>query len=161
MCVLWSCVDCAVILCHVTGARQVRGPRVVPGTGEQEHQETPDGGGDVDTRCGLARYDMASLLVGVGGLGVVWGRVRTGWGLVEWGWTPGAVSLVMIGQLQSQPKVSGQPQKKALPRFPSFNVAPMMSTFLSIFFQPAKQHCAGGMGEKGSNCPMLLSEIVA
>ena len=81
--VLWSCVDCAVILCHVTGARQVRGPRVVPGTGEQEHQETPDGGGDVDTRCGLARYDMASLLLGEGGWvgwGVVWGRVRTGWG---------------------------------------------------------------------------------
>ena len=62
--------------------------------------------------------------------------------------------------LQSQPKVSGQPQKKALPRFPSFNVAPMMSTFLSIFFEPAKQHWAGGMGEKGSHCPMLLSEIV-
>ena len=36
--------------------------------------------------------------------------------------------------LQSQPKVSGHPQKKALPRFPSFNVATMMSTFLSIFF---------------------------
>ena len=49
---------------------------------------------------------------------------------------------------------------KALPRFPSFNVAPMMSTFLSIFFEPAKQHWAGGMGEKGSHCPMLLSEIV-
>ena len=26
---------------------------------------------------------------------------------------------------------------------------------------PAKQHWAGGMGEKGSHCPMLLSEIVA
>ena len=50
--------------------------------------------------------------------------------------------------LQSQPKVSGHPQKKALPRFPSFNVAPMMSTFLSIFFEPAKQHWAVGMGEK-------------
>ena len=62
--------------------------------------------------------------------------------------------------LQSQPKVSGHPQKKALPRFPSFNVAPMMSTFLSIFFEPAKQHWSGGMGEKGSHCPMLLSEIV-
>ena len=37
-------------------------------------------------------------------------------------------------ELQSQPKVSGHPQKKALPRFPSFNVATMMSTFLSIFF---------------------------
>ena len=36
--------------------------------------------------------------------------------------------------LQSQPKVSGHPQKKALPRFPSFNVATMMSTFPSIFF---------------------------
>ena len=36
--------------------------------------------------------------------------------------------------LQSQPKVSGHPQTKALPRFPSFNVATMMSTFLSIFF---------------------------
>ena len=55
--------------------------------------------------------------------------------------------------LQSQPKVSGH-------RFPSFNVAPMMSTFLSICFQPAKQHWARGMGEKGSHCPMLLSEIV-
>ena len=44
-------------------------------------------------------------------------------------------------KLQSQPKVSGHPQKKALPRFPSFNVATMMSTFLSIFR-------AGGMGEK-------------
>ena len=50
--------------------------------------------------------------------------------------------------LQSQPKVSGHPQKKALPSFPSFNVATMMSTFLSIFFEPAKQHWAGGMGEK-------------
>ena len=39
-----------------------------------------------------------------------------------------------IDRLQSQPKVSGHPQKKALPRFPSFNVATMMSTFLSIFF---------------------------
>ena len=36
--------------------------------------------------------------------------------------------------LQSQPKVSGHPQKKALPRFPTFNVATMMWTFLSIFF---------------------------
>ena len=39
-----------------------------------------------------------------------------------------------LHELQSQPKVSGHPQKKALPRFPSFNVATMMSTFLSIFF---------------------------
>ena len=39
-----------------------------------------------------------------------------------------------FSELQSQPKVSGHPQKKALPRFPSFNVATMMSTFLSIFF---------------------------
>ena len=37
----------------------------------------------------------------------------------------------------------------------------MMLTFLLIFFEPAKQHWAGGMGEKGSHCPMLLSEIVA
>ena len=36
----------------------------------------------------------------------------------------------------------------------------MMSTFLSIFFEPAKQHWSGGMGEKGSHSPMLLSEIV-
>ena len=66
-----------------------------------------------------------------------------------------------ISELQSQPKVSGHPQKKALPRFPFFNVAPMMSTFLSTFFEPAKQHWSGGLGEKGSHCPMLLSEIVA
>ena len=51
-------------------------------------------------------------------------------------------------------------RRNSLPRFPSFNVAPMMSTFLSIFFEPAKQHWAGGMGKKGSHCPMLLSEIV-
>ena len=50
--------------------------------------------------------------------------------------------------LQSQPKVSGHPQTKALPRFPSFNVATMMLTFFSIFFEPAKQRWAGGMGEK-------------
>ena len=57
-------------------------------------------------------------------------------------------SIVLGCYLQSQPKVSGHPQKKALPRFPSFNVATMMSTFLSVFFEPAKQHWAGGMGEK-------------
>ena len=39
-----------------------------------------------------------------------------------------------VRNLQSQPKVSGHPQTKALPRFPSFNVATVMSTFLSIFF---------------------------
>ena len=32
--------------------------------------------------------------------------------------------------------------------------------FFRYFFEPAKQHWAGGMGEKGSHCPMLLSEIV-
>ena len=41
---------------------------------------------------------------------------------------------IIYVNLQSQPKVSGHPQKKALPSFPSFNVATMMSTFLSIFF---------------------------
>ena len=35
-----------------------------------------------------------------------------------------------------------------------------MSTFRSIFFEPAKQHWVGGMGEKGSHCLVLLSEIV-
>ena len=68
---------------------------------------------------------------------------------------------MLLSEIQSQPKVSGHPQKKALPRFPSFNVAPMMSTFLSIFFESEKQHWAGGIGGKGSHCPMLLSEIVA
>ena len=63
--------------------------------------------------------------------------------------------------LQSQPKVSGHPQKKALPRFPSFNVATMMSTFLSIFFWTCKTTLGRGYGGKGSHCPMLLSEIVA
>ena len=62
--------------------------------------------------------------------------------------------------LQSQPKVSGHPQKKALPRFPSFNVATMMSTFLSIFFWTCKTTLGRGYGGKGSYCPMLLSEIV-
>ena len=48
------------------------------------------------------------------------------------------------------------------PASPSFNVATMMSTLLSyIFFEPAKQHWAGGMGEKEATVPMLLSEIVA
>ena len=46
----------------------------------------------------------------------------------------GACFLCFSCVLQSQPKVSGHPQKKALPRFPSFNVATMMSTFLWIFF---------------------------
>ena len=51
--------------------------------------------------------------------------------------------------LQSQPKVSGHPRKKALPRFPSFNVATMMSTFLSIFFLNLQNNIGqGGMGEK-------------
>ena len=63
-------------------------------------------------------------------------------------------------ELQSQPKVSGHPQKKALPRFPSFNVATMMSTFLSIFFWTCKTTLGRGYGGKGSHCPMLLSEIV-
>ena len=63
-------------------------------------------------------------------------------------------------KLQSQPKVSGHPQKKALPRFPSFNVATMMSTFLSIFFWTCKTTLGRGYGGKGSHCPMLLSEIV-
>ena len=52
--------------------------------------------------------------------------------------------------LQSQPKVSGHPQTKALPRFPSANVATMHDVDFSfdIFLTPAKQHWAGGMGEK-------------
>ena len=62
--------------------------------------------------------------------------------------------------LQSQPKVSGHPQTKALPRFPSFNVATMMSTFLSIFFWICKTTLGRGYGGKGNHCPMLLSEIV-
>ena len=62
--------------------------------------------------------------------------------------------------LQSQPKVSGHPQTKALPRFPSFNVATMMSTFLSIFFWTCKTTLGRGYGGKGNHCPMLLSEIV-
>ena len=45
-----------------------------------------------------------------------------------------SIVLKIEAKPQSQPKVSGHPQKKALPRFPSFNVATMMSTFLSIFF---------------------------
>ena len=61
---------------------------------------------------------------------------------------------------QSQPKVSGHPQTTALPRFPSFNVATMMSTFLSIFFWTCKTTLGRGYGGKGSHCPMLLSEIV-
>ena len=65
-----------------------------------------------------------------------------------------------IKYLQSQPEVSGHPQKKALPRFPSFNVATMMSTFLSIFFWTCKTTLGRGYGGKGSHCPMLLSEIV-
>ena len=63
-------------------------------------------------------------------------------------------------ELQSQPKVSGHPQTKVLPRFPSFNVATMMSTFLSIFFWTCKTTLGRGYGGKGSHCPMLLSEIV-
>ena len=50
--------------------------------------------------------------------------------------------------LQSQPKVSGHPQKKALPRFPSFTVAPMMSTFLSIIFRTCKTTLGKGYGGK-------------
>ena len=65
-----------------------------------------------------------------------------------------------LSVLQSQPKVSGHPQKKALPRFPSFNVATMMSTFLWIFFWTCKTRLGRGYGEKGSHCPMLSSEIV-
>ena len=52
------------------------------------------------------------------------------------------------GHLQSQPKVSGHPQKKALPRFPSFNVAPMMSTFLLIFFPNLQNNVGRGYGGK-------------
>ena len=69
------------------------------------------------------------------------------------------LSNVIVGDW-SQPKVSGHPQKKALPRFPSFNVAPMMSTFPSIFFRTCKTTLGRGYGGKGSHCPMLLSEIV-
>ena len=53
----------------------------------------------------------------------------------------------------SQPKVFGHPQKKALPRSPSFNVATMMSIFLFFF--------SNLQWGKGSYCPMFLSEIVA
>ena len=67
---------------------------------------------------------------------------------------------LLTSSLQSQPKVSGHPQKKALPRFPSFNVATMMSTFISIFFWTCKTTLGRGYGGKGSYCPMLLSEIV-
>ena len=67
---------------------------------------------------------------------------------------------VNVSELQSQLKVSGHPQTRALPRFPSFNVATMMSTFLSIFFWTCKTTLGRGYGGKGSHCPMLLSEIV-
>ena len=52
------------------------------------------------------------------------------------------------------------PSDKSPPRFPSFNVATMMSTFLSIFFWTCKTTLGRGYGGKGSHCPMLLSEIV-
>ena len=67
---------------------------------------------------------------------------------------------IIYVNLQSQPKVSGHPQKKALPSFPSFNVATMMSTFLSIFFWTCKTTLGRGYGGKASHCPMLLSEII-
>ena len=51
-------------------------------------------------------------------------------------------------------------RRKTSPRFPSFNVATMMSTFLSIFFWTCKTTLGRGYGGKGSHCPMLLSEIV-
>ena len=70
------------------------------------------------------------------------------------------VYLQNSAEQQSQPKVSGHPQTKALPRFPSFNVATMMSTFLSIFFWTCKTTLGRGYGGKGSHSPMLLSEIV-
>ena len=70
------------------------------------------------------------------------------------------ISVAWSEQLQSQPKVSGHPQTKALSRFPSFNVATMMSTFLSIFFWTCKTTLGRGYGGKRSHCPMLLSEIV-
>ena len=57
-------------------------------------------------------------------------------------------------------ELQSHPQKKALPRFPSFSVATMMSTFLSIFFWTCKTTLGRGYGGKGSHCPMLLSEIV-
>ena len=52
-------------------------------------------------------------------------------------------------------------RRKPSPAFPSFNVATMMSTFLSIFFWTCKTTLGRGYGGKGSHCPMLLSEIVA
>ena len=58
-------------------------------------------------------------------------------------WALGIENKIAVIDLKSQPKVSGHPQTKALPHFPSFNVATMMLTF-----EPAKQHWAGGMGEK-------------
>ena len=71
----------------------------------------------------------------------------------SWMWNLQKTLLLHL-VLQSQPKVSGHPQKKALPRFPSFNVATMMSTFLSIFFWTCETTLGRGYGGKGSHCPM-------
>ena len=96
-----------------------------------------------------------------------WGDYPGAWvtrALSEWLDYPGALVTLALSEWldypQSQPKVSGHPQTKALPRFPSFNVATMMSTFLSIFFWTCKTTLGWGYGGKGSHCPMLLSEIV-
>ena len=51
--------------------------------------------------------------------------------------------------LQSQPKVSGHPQKKALPRFPSFQCCYNDVDFsFDIFLNLQNNIGAGGMGEK-------------
>ena len=82
-------------------------------------------------------------------------------GLVEWGWTPGAVSLVMIWSAAIPAKCFWTPSEESPPLLPLFQCCSNDVDFSFDFFQPAKQHWAGGMGEKGSHCPMLLSEIVA
>ena len=92
-----------------------------------------------------------------------WGDYPGAWvtrALSEWLDYPGALVTLALSEWldypQSQPKVSGHPQTKALPRFPSFNVATMMSTFLSIFFLNLQNNI--GLGVWGKRKP--LSNVI-
>ena len=54
------------------------------------------------------------------------------------------------------------PSDESTPPLPLFQCCYNDVDFsFDIFFEPAKQHWAGGNGGKESHCPMLLSEIVA
>ena len=52
-------------------------------------------------------------------------------------------------------------RRKPSPASPLSMLLQWCRLFFRYFFKPAKQHWAGGMGEKEGHCPILLSEIVA